>query len=167
VHDHQRVVPYQWVLRALGAYLDTQGASHIMVMETPSGFAARHQPDVNRPTLELAEFSRDDLVRSRREMESARNRWRLGGSDPLHVRGTYQDSLRALGYDLEQVAAYGLLIEELDDLLLVTYQYHSPDSGYLLRKHLSIMGEEEQRGMIQIAHSRRNVGPAKRGLFRR
>ncbi len=37
----QRQVPYQWVLRAIGAELDARGASQIMLLEGQDGFWVR------------------------------------------------------------------------------------------------------------------------------
>jgi hypothetical protein len=69
--------------------------------------------------------------------------------------------LRALGYELERVPAYSLLLDELEDGFLVTYQYVDATGGYLIHKRLVVLGPQDKDSLLGEARSRR----AKRGLF--
>lgn len=76
----------------------------------------------------------------------------------------YQDFLRALGHELEQVPGYEILLEELEEGFLLTYQYLLPSEGYQPRKQMAVIAAEEREDILTRARGRRSSGE-KRGIF--
>ena len=91
-----------------------------------------------------------------RELERKRKRrpFHLGHQEEPVGTG-YENILRALGYELDQVEAYSLLIDELDEGLVVTYQYLRPTEGFSARKRMVILGAEALQSVVEDARSRR------------
>jgi hypothetical protein len=141
-------VPYQSMLRALGAYLDEQGASGVCLLETTEGFEVLYR---NAGGTHLVQLGSSELLQLRDRLEQGRSHRR-------HDRdGSYQDLLRAVGHELEQVPAYDILIKEIDGRLITTYQFLNPATGYLWHKRLAIMEPNDLRLVVQQAHARRHT----------
>jgi len=151
------IAPYQWLLRAIGAYLDRERAVLVQIMELPGRFVVRYEVGDDPPELQQMEFSHDQLLRFRTEMEAARSR-----KGPEEPQGPYQDFLRALGFELEDAGAYFMLLDEVEDDFLITYQYLQPTEGYQPHKHLSVINRNSREDLLQRAHSRRQVQPKSR-----
>lgn len=153
----QQVVPYQWLLRAVGAYLDGAGAARAHLMEGPNGFIVWHQNNFVLSDPVMRQFSYDELLETKSRMEGGR-----AGDQVTDIKGHYQDFLRALGHELEQVPAYELLIDELEDSFLLTYQFLLPNEGYQPHKRLTVIGPDERQDMLNRAYDRRKPPPEKR-----
>ena len=144
---------YAWLLRAAGAYLDQMHARQLTVIEGEGGFELRYRPgpvgDVWAVCLRF-----DALLRRREDLVHRRS---VGFS--LRRRTTesqgYQDTLRALGAQLDQVEARTILLDEGDEGLLVSYQYFSPQSNYLPRKHMAIVNPAGISRLVMEARARR------------
>jgi hypothetical protein len=152
--------PYQWLLRAIGAFLDREGAAHIQIMEIGDGFAVRYERAGDASDLRLQHVGFDELLQVKARMEADRTGRRESGEQT----GRYQDFLRALGYDLEQASAYFILLDEVDDDFLITYQYLRPSESYLPHKHLSVINRDAREDLLQRAHSRR-IASERRSRF--
>jgi hypothetical protein len=150
--------PYQPLLRALGAELDARSATQVTVVELSDGFLARFLRAHALITAEVAEWPLSWLMQRSEELRHTRARFR-GRQRP--AQSQYQDLFRAVGYELDQVPAYSLALDELEDRLLLTYLHHNPHSGYVLLKRLVVLGEDERRQLLLAAQGRR----AKRRFF--
>jgi hypothetical protein len=152
-------VPYQAALRALGAFLDERGASSINLLEAESGFAVRYQAHSGSPDTTLVRLDGEELLSLSSELERRRRRGRGfffgGGKEQPEENRTYENILRALGYELDQVQAYSILVDEIDDGMVVTYQYLNPREGFNARKRMVILGGEAMRNVLEDAQSRR------------
>jgi hypothetical protein len=157
------IAPYQWLLRAVGDYLDSAGARHIQIMELSGGFAVRYEVGADPPAHRLVELSYDELLQFRSRMEGAR----AGRRPTNEPQGRYQDFLRALGHDLEQAGAYFILLDEVGDDFLITYQYLQPTQGYQPHKHLSVINRDTREDLLQRAYSRRQAPQRRFSLLRR
>jgi hypothetical protein len=145
-------IPYQSVLRALGADLDACSATQVTLVELADSFLARYLlPDASTQ-VETAHWPIVLLLHRSDELRHKRARLRRGHSSDQEQ---YQDLFRALGYELDQVPAYSLTLDELEDRLLVTYLYHDPQQGYVLLKRLVILGDEDRRQLLRAAQGRR------------
>lgn len=144
---------YAWLLRAAGAYLDQMHAWQVTVIESEGGFELRYRPGpVGDMWAVCLRF--DALLRRRVDLVHRRS---IGLS--LRRRSTesrgYQDTLRALGTQFDQVEARTILLDESDDGLLVSYQYFSPGSNYLPRKHMAIVNAAGVRKLVTEARAQR------------
>lgn len=150
-------VPYQSVLRALGSLLDEHGASSINLLEAENGFAVRYQPHRGSPETVLAQYNEEGLKNLAGDVDRRRRRkaFHFGGGGGSTERRTYENILRAIGYELDQVQAYSILLDETDDGMVVTYQYLNPQEGFNARKRMVILGTEAMRGVLDDAQSRR------------
>jgi hypothetical protein len=150
---------YQWKLRALGAFLDTQNAGHISVIETRSGFATRYYQQLGEhaPTFVLVEEPQlraiNEALRQRREPTPTPGSVPLGG--PLSAQGKYQDFFRALGWELDDLAAGSILLDEQDEGVLLTYAYRDPANPQIWGKRSASLGQIEQEQILKEARGRR------------
>jgi hypothetical protein len=153
---HDRVI-YQSALRTIGAYLDECGACNINLLEAEKGFAMRYQPHRGSPDTVLVRMDENEIKDLTVELER-RRRWgsfRLGHKGPGSGKPTYENMLRALGYELDQVLAYSILVDEIDDGMVVTYQYLNPQEGFNARKRMVILGSEVMHAVLEDAQVRR------------
>ena len=75
-----------------------------------------------------------------------------------HQDGGYEDFLRALGWELDQVTAAAVTIDELDDELFVSWLTRLPSDASLVVKRRANIGVEERATMLQDAYGRRGQG---------
>lgn len=164
-HVDQDRVPYQMMLRVIGQDLDRLHASNIRLIETSSGFAVQYVSDTSRAEIADLIFSFEDLLpRTRTGRFQPMLRHPRGGAKRFrHGKPTYQDFLRALGYELEEAGAYSILMDELDDGYLLTYQFYNPDSGFLLHKHRVALHADEAGEIVNAAGMRRGRVKRTRG----
>jgi hypothetical protein len=150
---------YQWKLRALGAFLDTQNATHISVIETRSGFATRYYQasGSHEPTFVLVEEPQlraiNDALRQRREPPATPGAAPLGG--PLSAQGKYQDFFRALGWELDDLSASSILLDEQEVGVLLTYAFRDPSNPQIWSKRSASLGPIEQEQILKEAYGRR------------
>lgn len=152
--DGERL-PYQVALRAIGAYLDEIGASSFNVLEINDGFNLRYQTGSGAPQL-------SDKLFSRGQLESAESDSRKGRSltPHLHLKrdpeeSGYQDFLRALGHELDKVAAYDILVEQVENEVLLTFVELDPAHGVAARKRMMIFGPKERKFILDHSYRRR------------
>src|SRR5260370_28188704 len=106
---------YQRMFRALGAYLDSQQPNRFSMLEVRDGFDLVLVRGVGRPQLEEVHFERrtlldhaEQLTRGKKVFDGRGGAWRL-------ARNGRQDFLWALGFELDDSQAHGILLDELDD----------------------------------------------------
>jgi hypothetical protein len=141
--DENRI-RYQEVLRNLGAYLDDAMARQIALLETREGFVLRYQ-DVGGAVVarELALEDIPDRRGSRSEDVEG------------EPQGLYQDFLRALGHELDDERASSVLLDELSEGYLMSYQKLDPRHGFRPVKRVLILRPPEQKVILERAHGRR------------
>ncbi|HEX6507696.1 MAG TPA: hypothetical protein VF221_08710, partial [Chloroflexota bacterium] len=158
--DQERV-PYQSVLRAIGSYLDRHHANFARVIEVPDGFSVQYYNHTDQPDIERVDFTYQELLeRSRGTRLQPFIRRPISGRRTHKGKPSYQNFLRALGYELEDAGAFSILVDELDDGYLLTYQFYDPDSGFMLHKHRVALHADEAGRIVDVAAMRR-------GRFRR
>lgn len=152
---------YYVMLRALGAWLDEERPKRFTVLETVDGFSVvLTQNGSGKPQLTEVHFDRDTL--SEREKRLREKRRILGSPFGGGNNTTWslapsgrQDFFRALGYELDDAQASGIILDELDDQLLLTYSYVDPAQGYLWHKRLVQLGHDEIAKILDVARERR------------
>lgn len=156
-----RETTYQWLLRALGAYLDEEPSCRITLTEMPEGFLVRLQRAVTKIDPMVVMLRRNTLVEQVRALldrPKPTTRVRHQGIWQNFPNG-HQDFLRALGYELDESRATGILLDELEDGLVLTYSYPDPQSG-AWRKRMVVLGMEEIEAILNAAFERRGKGTA-------
>lgn len=148
---------YQWLLRSLGAYLDTEPSCRITLAETSDGFVVRLQRALHKLDPQVEVFRRETLVQQLQNLMNAPKR-------QLHVRhqgvwssfpNGHQDFFRALGYELDEAKARGILVDELEDGIVVTYSYPSEGNGLAMKKRMVVLGRDEIETILNAAFERR------------
>jgi hypothetical protein len=148
---------YQWMLRALGAFLDEEPSCRLSLSEVPDGFLVRMQRALHKLDPKVMHFKRETLVEQlahlMQQRPSAASRARHQGIW-AHFPNGHQDFLRALGFELDQASAHGILIDELEDGIVLTYNYPDPETG-AWRKRLVVLGLAEIEEILNAAFERR------------
>jgi Bacterial Ig domain len=149
---------YQSMLRALGAYLDEEPSCRITLAELPDGFLIRVRRALHSLDPQVLHFTRttldEQLNQFARLKRSAGPRVPSQGVWSRFPNG-HQDFLRALGYELDQVSAQSIFIDELEDGFIVTYSCPEvPDNSTWIKKAV-IMGLQDIETILNVAFERR------------
>jgi hypothetical protein len=148
---------YQWLLRSLGAYLDREPSCRISLAEVSDGFLVRLQRALHKLEPQVEHLKRETLVEQLHELMARKPvgpRVRHQGIWSRFPNG-HQDFFRALGYELDQSSARGILVEELEDGLVVTYSYPEQNNGTQWKKRMVVLGMEEIEAILNAAFERR------------
>lgn len=150
---------YQWMLRALGAYLDEESSCRITLAEVEDGFIVRLQRYLHKMEplvfrLERATLQQE-LERRMRDRNPTRTHARHQGVW-AHFPNGHQDFFRALGYELDEAGARGILIDELEDGIVVTYR--RADDGGEAEKQMTLLTEDKIEDILNTAFERRKQG---------
>lgn len=162
-HDLERI-PYQQELRLLGAFLDRQRPTRFTVIERIGGFEVLMERLDPGPLREKTVFAHSTLAQQLLPVLGQRgdrveHDWSLGF-------GSREDFLRALGYELEEADAYMIVLDEVDDAVIATYNSIDPTQGYSWRKRWVRLGREEIDQILKAARARRR-SPIRRRIFGR
>lgn len=140
-------VRYCTALELVGRYLDMSHACRIHVLEVVDGFTVRFQTDPNTPTSLTTHLTHAALEEETRQPAGGRRRL----TAPIRRRGSpagYEAVLAALGHELDLVHAFSLLVDELDNALLVTYQFLRPSDGFHVRKRMVLLERDTIRAVL-------------------
>lgn len=143
---------YQGRLRALGAYIDGEGASSILVIETLDGFLVRWQEPQSEQTIHEVAVNEADL-RSLADLDLTLRRFGDGGD--VAASGHYQDLLRSIGHELDQLDARFILLDQVEDSIFVSYQCPNPTEHFTSHKQMKVFGTDDQGRLLQQARARR------------
>jgi hypothetical protein len=150
---------YQWMLRALGTYLDEQPSCRISLAEVSDGFVVRLQRALHKLEPQVEHFKRDTLVEQlhnlmvQKRQPAARHQgiW-------SNFPNGHQDFFRALGYELDESGARGILIDELEDGIILTYKHPEETNGSGWKKRMMILSLEDIEAILNAAFERRGKG---------
>lgn len=148
---------YQWMLRALGAFLDEEPSCRISLAEVPDGFLVRMQRALHKLEPRVIHFRRETLAEQLERLMHER-RPAVGRAHHQgiwsHFPNGHQDFLRALGYEFDQASASGILVDELEDGIVVTYSYPDQEKGGW-RKRIVVLKLAEIEEILNAAFDRR------------
>jgi hypothetical protein len=129
------------------------------------GFCVQYRKD-NTPGDQCTEiFTSDDLrrladgLKLQRGLDRSAPRRRLHGTLVERLAGTYQDFLRALGWELDQIPATDVLIDDLRERVVVTFGRRGHGPGQLEEKRVAVVEKEERRAILKDARDRRAPSP--------
>lgn len=148
-------IPYQGVLRALGAFLDERGARSVSLLETPTGFAVRYELPSER-TMTWRWLHVEELSSNRAGLRQKSTVW---GDKRALTPGGYEDIFRALGYQLEAEHASGVLLDFQTEDLVITYSYLDPAQSFTRMKRYLKLTRGEQGQLLEEARGRRQAKP--------
>lgn len=154
--ETQETLSYQRMLRAVGSKLDDVQPRRFRIVEVPGGFTLVFERWDPEPALQEEHFSQATLLEKAEQLMRGRKpvqrgippRWSL-------TQASYEDSLRALGFELDDCLAHGIFINEVEDGLIVTYSYVEPSQGYAWRKHMVKLGSVDVEQVLTAARERR------------
>jgi len=132
---------YQWMLRAIGAFMDDEPSCRISLVEVPDGFVVRLQRHLHKLEPIVYQFDRARLLQQLRDLGRLRPK---NTNHPRHqgvwadFPNGHQDFFRALGYELDQAEARDILIDEMEDGILLTYRPANTISGHKRVVELSV-----------------------------
>ncbi|GAC1327896.1 MAG: hypothetical protein NVS2B16_23390 [Chloroflexota bacterium] len=157
--DTPKVNTYQWLLRALGAYLDEEPSCRISLTEMPDGFLVRLQRALHKLEPEVLHFKRErlkeELDRLTRERKAKRSASRHQGVWS-HFPNGHQDFFRALGFELDEAGAHNIFIDELEDGFVITYACPEVPGSTAWTKKMVVLGLEEIEAILNAAFERRS-----------
>ena len=150
---------YEQEFRLIGRWMDQRHPDHIQLVETPEGFAALWQwgHDIRAAISRL--FAHQDFIALERQARAMRGQMpnsstRMNGST---YAKSYEDLLRAVGHELDEAAAETVLLEELDNGFLVTYQYRDLTNAPVWRKHMAVLETKQEQSLLKQAAARRRL----------
>jgi len=146
---------YQTSLRAIGAYLDQRPAGTVRVIEVPEGFEVHWLGSAADHHLQWVHLPVDELLQWGEELKRKKTRRAFRSHAPITEDHSYENVFRALGFELDTLEAYSILVDELEDGFLVTYQFLNPHESYMLRKHMVILRRNEMFEVLSAADARR------------
>jgi hypothetical protein len=147
---------YQRMLRALGSYLDQERPGKFCILEVPDGFTVVVERSRLAPDLQEMHFTRGTLTEKAEQlMRGRRPSLRERAENWVLAPGGYEDFMRAIGFELDDSEAHGVLLRELESGILVTYSYLDPSQGYSWRKHMVTLGRGEIEQVLGAAYDRR------------
>lgn len=145
------------MLRAVGAFLDEEPSCRITMAEVPDGFIVRLQRALHKLEPQIHHFKRETLLE---QLDQLMRQRKAMGTRPHHqgvwsyFPNGHQDFLRALGYELDESKARGVLIDELEDGIIVTYRYPEAE-GSTWRKRVVVLGMKDIEEILNTAFDRR------------
>src|SRR5438270_3011509 len=140
-----RYETYQWLLRAVGSYLDEEPSCRISLAEVSDGFIVRIQRALHKMEPQVEHFRRETLEEQLEKLFSSRK-----PQGKTHHQGIWAnfpnghaDFFRALGYELDTAKASSILLDELEDGIALTYSYPVGEEGETWSKRMVVLGIDE------------------------
>ncbi len=152
---------YQWLLRAIGAYLDEEPSCRISLAEVSDGFLVRLQRALHKLQPQVEHFKRETLLEQLEALRGSHRpvtQTRHQGIWSSFPNG-HQDFFRALGYELDQSQARGILIDELEDGIVVTYSAPADNGEAAHKKRMIYLGLSDIETILNAAFERRAKPP--------
>jgi hypothetical protein len=143
---------YEAGLRAVGAFLDEQQACQVRVKAVAEGFEVSYhrQPPGNEFVHQL--LRRDEIAARSRGPHPRGLRWsREDASQPL----TYENIFRSIGRELQEASGHLLMLEEVDEGVVLTYQHQGRASGGPPRERHVILKRDDTWSLVAHGIRRR------------
>lgn len=145
---------YQDLLRAIGAFFDASGAEDVTVFQVDAGFVARFHGPESGSESKSRHFAVGELMH---DAEAAKQRPQRRAEGTRRER-SYENILRTLGWELDEVAAATVTIDELPSELYVSWLARNPQEGLAVIKRHATLGLDALSTMLHDAEGRRRPG---------
>lgn len=152
--DRRQSRTYQKLLRAIGAFFDAAGAEDVSVMETDAGFVARFYAPDSGLELQSRRFSAEALLGE----SAAAGRRSDATGESARREDSYENVLRTLGWELDDVAAATITVDELPSEFYVSWLARNPVEGLVVTKRHATVGMDALTSMLHDAEGRRKPG---------
>jgi hypothetical protein len=153
-----RRMSYQQLLRTLGAWLDTNNACNVNLIETSTGFVIRY--GIGEETLLLQRYI---LTHAELEhLEAAMKERRA-----INPSGRYQDFLRALGYEIDAQGGKYMVLDEVDETFFLSFCHQSEGGGLSWVKCARVMDSDDRAAILRRAYARRKPPEIRRRFWQR
>lgn len=165
--DQYKVFRYQLTLRAIGAWLDDLKPAYFTIFETPDGFSVVATSTRIPPSPEEAHFRFGTLAQQHEQLRQFRGKMKSYAGDviaPLFSTGR-QDFLHALGFELDDVGAEAIVVDQLDDAVNLSYAYVDPSADFSWHKRMALMHKPDIDLVTKSARNRRRQEQRSGGLF--
>lgn len=123
------------------------------VLQGDSYFVTRFYPAQESGELQSRQFSVEELS----TLADAARRHSEGDAGKGHRR-SYENVLRTLGWELDEVAAATITIDELPSEFYVSWLARRPEAGLAVVKRHATVGVDALASMLQDAEGRRRPG---------
>jgi hypothetical protein len=151
---------YSIMLRAIGDMLDQDSSGLFTIVELRDGFLlAQSSPDIHavrRHEVILSYTKLEELGAVSGDTRRAPSKGKVPAPESLSSR-SWHDTLRALGYELDEAEAASILIDQMEDLLIVSYGYVDATRGYMWHKRAVYLQSAEIETILETARARRRV----------
>lgn len=163
--NNLKVLRYQQTLRAIGAWLDECQAAYFSVFETPDGFTVVIIDPLEPPSPREEHFPLHVLGRQHDQLRQLRGRKQVNVDGKAALFGTgRQDFFHALGYELDDIGAESVVVDQIDDAVMLSYAYVDPSADFSWHKRMVLLSRDDIETVTKVARGRRQ--PDQRsGLF--
>jgi hypothetical protein len=157
-----RYETYQWLLRAVGSYLDEEPSCRISIAEVSDGFIVRIQRALHKMDPQVEHFKRETLEEQLEKLFATRKPTKQAHHQGIWANfpNGHADFFRALGYELDQAKASNIVLDELEDGLVLTYTYPVDDNATQWQKRMVRLGLDEIEAILNAAFERRKKAQA-------
>lgn len=154
---------YQRVLRVVGAFLDQEAPGRFRLIEGADTMHLVIERGGAAPQVHVETFPIGLLHSNAEQMVRGKKLFRAGhGANWALSSANHEDMLRAIGYELDDVSAKNLALEETPDALLFSYSFVDAAQGYGYKKNLKVLSKNDIQALLDAAYARRQ----KRGILR-
>jgi hypothetical protein len=153
-----RRMSYQQLLRTLGAWLDTNNACNVNLIETSTGFTLRYGLGDETLLLQRYILTHAELEHLEAAMKERR---------AINPSGRYQDFLRALGYEIDAQGGKYMVLDEVDENLFLSFCQPSEGGGLSWVKRARVMNPDDRAAILRRAYARRKPREIRRRFWQR
>lgn len=164
--DQYKAFRYQLTLRAIGAWLDHRRPAYFTIFETPDGFSVVATATAVPPSPVEEHFRFAALGQQHELLRQHRGKPHdfTGDAGATLFTTGRQDFLHALGFELDDVGAESVVVDQLDDSVVLSYAYVDPSADFSWHKRMALMSREDVEMVTKVARSRRRQ-EERAGLF--
>src|SRR5438270_8010644 len=153
-----RRMSYQQLLRTLGAWLDTNNASNVNLIETSTGFTIRYGLGEETILLQRYILTHAELEHLEAAMKERR---------AINPSGRYQDFLRALGYEIDAQNGKYMVLDEVEETLFLSFCQRCEGGGLNWVKRARVMNPDDRAAILRRAYARRKSPEIRRRFWQR
>jgi hypothetical protein len=138
----------------IGAFLDLARARAVSIIQLDDRLLARYYAS-GGGEMQVQLFSPADLDEDQGAEASGK---REAGRRGSRNRSSYENVLRALGWELDQAAAASITVDEVDADFHVSWLTRDPVEGLMVVKRHALVRRSDLESILRDARARRGTG---------